>query len=459
MRGLLFCLIVSVALSANSQNFGNPLATTVQLPTFGVSFDADGVLEVKAFEDPGGLLIQQKLAAARKEMVGNLARPVKNRKVSLVRLEAALANQIDRGAEPTEAMLCLAGMTRITSVFCYPDKNDIVISGPAEPWLRDLGGSPVGLVSGRPVLRLEDLVVALRAFKPANKAGEKNPVFVGCTINPRAESLAKLVEFQKQIPRSISDRDRGRVGKWIAEGVRDSLGMADVVVFGIDPRTNFARVMIEADYRMKRIAVGVESPPIKMTTFAEALTSARNGALERWWFTPKYDGIVAAPDRLAMKIDGQGVQLQTENKEILATGVIVDSGRGPTRAARVYASNFTKSYAKISEAAQVYGQLRQLTDFLIAAAFMRKNDWYKLSNWQADRFTNEAFFTVNTMNNPNEAPAVVNAFWKQRRFFSPAGGGVSIEAEKALESLEEDTSLNQLRKETRPEANDGWWWD
>ena len=93
MRGLLFCLIASVALSANSQNFGNPLATTVQLPTFGVSFDADGVLEVKAFEDPGGVLIQQKLAAARKEMVGNLARPVKNRKVSLVRLEAALANQ------------------------------------------------------------------------------------------------------------------------------------------------------------------------------------------------------------------------------------------------------------------------------------------------------------------------------------------------------------------------------
>ena len=37
----------------------NPLAplaaTTVQLPTFGVAVDADGVLALKSFPDPGGV--------------------------------------------------------------------------------------------------------------------------------------------------------------------------------------------------------------------------------------------------------------------------------------------------------------------------------------------------------------------------------------------------------------------
>ena len=437
----------------------NPIATTVQLPAFGVSFDVDGVLKIKTFQDPGGQLTRQKMLAAKKVLVGNLAKSAALRKVSLVRLEAAAGHLIAGGTEPTEAMQCLAGLTRITHVFCYPEQNDIVVAGPAEPWLRDFGDNPIGLVSGRPVLRLDDLIVALRAFRGAARDDDQASVFVGCTINPRAASLVKLVEFQKQIPRTISDRDRGRIGNWIANGVRESLGMADVVVFGIDPRTNFARVMIEADYRMKRIAVGVESPPIKMTTFADALTTARNGALERWWLTPKYDGIAAAPDHLAMKIVGQGVQLQTENKDILATGAIIGNGRKPTRAARAYAINFTRSYARISDAAQVYGQLRQLTDLLIAAAFMHKHEWYEKANWKAAEFANEEVFSVNTMNNPNEAPAVVNAFWKQRRFFSPAGGGVSIQPSKAIESVEEVSSLSQLRKDTQREANDNWWWD
>ena len=461
MRKLLLLMLVVFNANAfaqgNNLNFGQPIATTVQLPTFGVSFDAEGVLEMKEFEDPGGRLVRQKLAVAQKRLVGNLAKPSKLRKVSLVRLEEALAKRLVAGQEPSEVMQSLAGLTNVAGVFCYPDQNDIVIAGPAEPWIRDLGNNPIGLASGRPILRLEDLVVALRVFG----AGEEKPKFVGCTINPREEALAKLVAFQKRIPKVITDRNRDRMGRWIAEGVKESLGMANVVVMGISPQTNFARVMIEADYRMKRIAIGVEEPPIDMTTFAEALTTARNGALERWWFTPKYDGIAASPDRLAMKIVGQGVQLQTENKSILPSGLITDVGVPPTRAARTFANNFTKSYDKISKSAKVYGQLRQLMDLLVVAAFMQKHDWYQQAKWNADRFSDEQFYSVNTLNNPKKAPAVVNAFWKQRRFFSPAGGGVSIEAYEAMTLIEEDYALRATREDLRPTnvVDNSWWWD
>ena len=53
--------------------------------------------------------------------------------------------------------------------------------------------------------------------------------------------------------------------------------MAQIRVFGISPKTHFAMVLVEADYRMKRIAIGVEPPPVRMTTFAMALQVAATG--------------------------------------------------------------------------------------------------------------------------------------------------------------------------------------
>ena len=39
-------------------------ATTVQLPTFGVAVNAQGVLTVKTFEDRGGTLAEERLRAS-----------------------------------------------------------------------------------------------------------------------------------------------------------------------------------------------------------------------------------------------------------------------------------------------------------------------------------------------------------------------------------------------------------
>ena len=235
--------------------------------------------------------------------------------------------------------------------------------------------------------------------------------------------------------------------------------LADVKVFGVSAKTNFARVMIEADYRMKRIAIGVEPPPARMTTFAAALTTARHGALERWWLTPDYQGIVASPDRLAMKLTGQGVRLQTELKDVLSDGSIVDLRRTPTRATRAYASSFTNQYQQIARASPVYAQLRQLTDLLIVAAFMKEHEWYKQAGWFAKSFAKEAFVPTETLNNPVSAAVVVNAFWKGHRMFTPAGGGVSIHAEEALSYLRQDDSLNAVRGNNRPGKQNTWWWD
>ena len=83
---------------------------------------------------------------------------------------------------------------------------------------------------------LEDLAVALRAFDP----GKKDRPFLGCTIDPTQEGLARAMEFQKTVPRSIPDAAREETTVRLAVGI-GALGMAQIRTFAVSPRTHSAR--------------------------------------------------------------------------------------------------------------------------------------------------------------------------------------------------------------------------
>jgi hypothetical protein len=83
---------------------------TVQLPTFGVAIDADGVLAVKTFEDPTGQLAAARRDAAKAQLPKNLQARSPLRKVSLLRLEAAVQARLAAGKPLDEAIRCLAGL-------------------------------------------------------------------------------------------------------------------------------------------------------------------------------------------------------------------------------------------------------------------------------------------------------------------------------------------------------------
>jgi hypothetical protein len=101
-----------------------------------------------------------------------------------------------------------------------------------------------------------------------------------------------------------------------------------------------------------------------------------------------------------------------------------------------------------------------LTDLLIIAAFMRQHDWYGKSSWDANVLLDEVRYPIHTLEQPKNAPVVVNAFWKQNRMFTPAGGGVSIQAENAIDEMTDDEELARVRTANRPDKNaTSWWWD
>ncbi|MBW3599170.1 MAG: DUF1598 domain-containing protein [Planctomycetes bacterium] len=451
-------LMVVVCATAVDPVIAQQLATTVQLPTFGVAIDADGALAVTAVEDPGGRLHAARVTAAKASLPPDLAAWSNLRKISLVRLEQAVRRELDAGRAPDDAMRCLAGLQRLRYVFFYPETREIVIAGPAEGWARDGVGRPVGLTTGRPVLELQDLVVALRAYPP----GSRHKPFIGCTIDPPQEGLARLRKFQQTIPKAIPAVRRAQTAAYVARGMEEALGMADVRVFTISPETHFAQVLIEADYRMKRIGIGREPPPVRMITFLSAVSGPSDSVLCRWWFTPDYDCVRTTPDRLAMELVGDGVQLLAEDKLVGPDGQL-GAGAPPSKASEAFTTSFTKNYSDIAARSPVYAQMRNCIDVLVAAAFVRQQSMYEKAGWRMETLLDKAALPVQTHRTPKQAPCVAVSAWKGNRLLTPAGGGVSIRPDLALEEErllpDSDGALAAHRKKVQTPADGRWWWD
>ena len=217
----------------------------------GVIVDANGVLSTQVVTDPNGVLTRQRVAEAMNRLEGDLAKPSKLRKVSITKLEQAIKERIEAGGGPSDAMLHLAGLTRIDYVFCYPETGDIVLAGPAEPWAVAPSGRVQGIETGRPVIELQDLVAALRSFPPG-KSGQGPLIY--CSIDPTAEGLSRMQQFLMQFGRQATPGDT----QFIVNELRERLGLQVVTVGGVPADTHFAQVLVEADYRMKLIGIGLE---------------------------------------------------------------------------------------------------------------------------------------------------------------------------------------------------------
>ncbi len=431
-------------------------ATSVQaqdLPA-GVVIDAQGVMQKKIYADPGGQLTRQRIAAAKASLSPDILKFSKTRWVSLNRLEKAMAA---RQGVADEQMRHLAGLLRIQYVFYYPETKDIVIGGPAEGWVTNPAGRVVGITSGRPALQLQDLVVALRAFAPGKAA---TPV-IACSIDPTQEGLASMQRFL----RSTGSFATPAMTQQIVSGLRTSLGLQKVTIGGVPANTHFAQVLVEADYRMKLIGIGLEKPPVRMVSFVDRASPAQvsRNALFRWYFTPDYQCLRTTKDGLGMQLVGDGVKLIGEDELVSAQGGRTSAGRG-SKASQVFVTSFTKKYPELAERSPVFAELRNLIDMSVAAAFIQKQDYYGKSGWTMPLLGDESKFPVQTYHAPQKVGSAVSAIWKGNRLMTPIGGGVQIEAARALKPAnllaDENGKLAESQQQLNLYLGEGqWWWD
>lgn len=425
----------------------------------GVYVDSEGVLRKRVFEDPSGQLMQERIRASRAELDADISKPSPMRKVSLNRLEAELAKRLAEGLPPTFEMQYLAGLTRLSYVFLYPETGDVVVAGPAEGWTTDLSGRVRGMDSGRPVLELQDLAVALRLYGPGK---QDNPV-IGCSIDPTQEGLAEMQTFLADAYRQAQPTQQ--FADYVVNGLKNSMGLQTVSVLGVPSESHFAHVLVEADYRMKLIGIGVEKPPVRMASYVDkAIPSevARN-ALQRWYFTPDYECVQVTNDGLAMHLVGEGVKLIGQDEFVGGDGSRARTDSSD-RASQMFVNAFTKKYPELAEKSPVYAQLRNLIDMAIAAAYIQQEDYYGKAGWEMNTLGDESVYSVETYGAPAHVETVVTSVWKRGQLMTPVGGGVNIQAHLALDydHIQEDPDgeVGKAREATTLDLADGqWWWD
>ncbi len=328
----------------------------------GVSIDANGILKNASEEEQ-----TTALAALRQQLVGPngaLAQAANRRMISLSNLQKIVLESEKSGKPVPEEVMFLGGLTRIENVFVYPERHDIVLSGPSEPWKIGPNGSAVGANSGRPIVLLDDLLCAFKTVFNARNTG------ISVSIEPTEQGALRLTQLLKQIGA------QGGNPKAYEHQLVEAFGPQQIKLEGIPADSHMARVILAADYKMKLYGMNLAHAPVKgLPSYLEMIQNRSNvGQIQsRWWMACDYQSIEHSADNLAWKLNGRGIKTLTEQEQMDGKGKFKQSGKADATAKK-WADLFTKKLDELAVVDTVFGDLRNVMDLCVIAAIIQSND-------------------------------------------------------------------------------------
>jgi len=404
----------------------------------GVKIDADGVVS-----NPQVGELKQLQAAWQKglqQIPADLDKWTDLRFISLKQLESEVAAARAAGKPLPDAVRYMAGLQRVHYVLVYPDKQDIVLAGPAEGWKVDSLGSVVGATSGRPVLTLDDLMVALRVAGSANTSG------ISCSIDPTPEGMQRMQQLNRKLSSNPQVASRQ---------MEEAVGLQTVSVTGIPATSHFARVIVAADFRMKRLAMNMEPAPIDgMPSFLSMIKrSGSQSLMPRFWLAPKYEPLRRDNDGLAWEIRGQAVRCLTEQDFMNKEGQKQHSGKAdPT--AQKWVDTFTAKFEELAREDSSFGQLRNVMDLAVVGALLTKERLNEKAGFQAPNLMGEQ--QLDEYPAPRSVASQASFVKAGRSWIVSVSGGVQIFPWQVADRTEVSKDLASSRPE-HPAAK-SWYW-
>jgi len=414
----------------------------------GISIDTDGIIRNL---DPGAL---ESLAAERTRWLAEArwnARAGDARKVSLAAVCAAVHAATEKGTPLPSEVLFLGGLQRIDHVFVDPDGHDIVLCGPADELVVDAGGAVVGAKSHLPPLHLEDFVVALRAIDAARAGG------MTCSIDPAPEGIAKLQNLLRR---------QGTIGpnpKATFTAMEEALGPQKVTVAGVPGDSRFARVLVAADYRMKRIGMGLEESGIAELPSYLAMVPAGSRAttLPRFWLEADYDPIARDADELAWRIGDRRMKCLTES-DVAGEGGMKRGAAPADAVARKWCDAMTATYEQVSARHPIFAELTNCVDLAVVAALIHGRQLDKRAGCDLSALLEPASFPLPRYDVPTAVPTVATGVKKGSNWVLSASGGVKFQPWQFAANTVDAADLAASRTATlaaRPADVAGCSWD
>ena len=414
----------------------------------GVSVDATGVVSAPTVQQ------QQQLDRIRQTVLEQAPADLQGfselRAVSLKQLDAAIARQRSRSASndnvplPDELQF-LAGLQRVEYVFVYPKRNDVILAGPAEGWRMDALGNVVGATTGRPVLLLDDLMVALRA----RGASRLEPI--SCSIDPTPEGLQRLQALSGQL-RTIGNPEATAVR------IEQAVGRQAISVTGVPAWSHFARSLVAADFRMKRLAMNIEPAPIAgMPSYLHLMKSGGHGmqsTLPRWWLAPMYDPIATDGRQQAWHLRGQGVQCMTQSDFVNAQGQIERRDvQGKTAAA--WARIMTERFDELCNHDSSFGHLRNIMDLAVVGALLERYALLDVAQLELPNILETE--SMARFPAPRHVATTASLMKKGRNWIICASGGVQIQPWSVVQQTEQVGSLGVVHGRMADTSGRLWW--
>ena len=277
------------------------------------------------------------------------------RAVSLKVLQSRLRGSLPKGEDRAE-LLHLCGITRVVGYVADEKGRDLILLGEVDP--------------AAPPLHVEDLAVALRSAWLRYATRQGGTLYYsqpGCSIDPDPRVIQRLSEIAQ------SDELSEEMDDWCNACAEPQ----KVRVMGVPFDTHFAKVMVDADYLMKRLTDGslelgipgfTSLASIGMALAREDLErnlppSLPRSSINRFWFYPgklsfrEDDGVVT--------IEECPVVLLTEEQHLTREGLT--GLKRPDPLAQRFAEGFGAHYQEIAAKRPIFLELEGLFRFVALA--------------------------------------------------------------------------------------------
>ena len=267
----------------------------------------------------------------------------------------------------------LAGLSQLEGYVIDPETHDVILVGK--------------VVEGAPPLYLEDVVIALRdAWRLYGYYKGKTFYYSdpGCSIDPHPNVIQELQRTGQYLQGHPSPAGRAEALDYWHKVCHMP---QQVRVLGIPFNTHFAKVMVDADYFMKKLVDGSEAvhgfkfhslTDLHVDATEQAMTQGRRTAvatdtMSRFWFHAGRTVLLEDPGMVEIK--QVPVQLLTEQEHLSKKGDIVGNGH-PDPLAKRWAQTFTDHYGRIASEHPIYRELENLYRFVALARSMKlQNAW------------------------------------------------------------------------------------
>ena len=435
--GSAVCLVMTTTTSAqNFDNFGSVVG--------GVEINANGVLDVEreTLSQDARQKLVEKLNGAGADL-----KQVGLRMISLNGLEAAMAKAVENGTELPLEVQYMAGLQRIEYIIQSPETNDIILAGPGEAFKANEQGNIVGARSGMPVLHLQDFLIAMRN---ADNARRESGITV--SIDPTPEGIKNIQKMFSKLNTFNSN---------LAGQAEKAMGPQDIKLTGIPKDSRYARTLVSADFKMKRLSMGLQKTPSYMPSLiqmAQAKDTRFRQMAPRFWMECDYQPVAVSEDGSVWQLRGQGVKTLTEEQYVDQNGNKQAKGV-ENKLAQQWASSMTENFDKLSKDEPVFRELRNLMDMSVVAAIIKQDNLVDKLDMNLPGILGQQMVSTPIWNVPLQVPTQCSFVKLSKSWLVTASGGVDVDSFAVAEKTETVPSLGKMIALASKRSADNWWWN